>query len=215
VTPAEITQTDRLQSNQSLSTLVASKNAVLCEEVNLATAKAQWDLRQDEKQRPLLQLHITDAFRGEANKPFAPTELEAHYESHFRERLHNMKGAMLRIGEWRGRVDEFLKQIEVWSAGLSSPVILDHEELLVNEDQSGPYSIQSLKIRRGDRSVWVWPIATWVVGAEGRVDFVGVAARRTIVRDANGWQVVPIDYKSNLYPFDQNAFEEIVQALFQ
>ena len=77
-----------------------------------------------------------------------------------------MKDALLRVGEWKSNVKKLYADIRDW---VGPDTFVREETIALNEERSGRYEISKLILARGDKKTSVEPVATWVVGADGRV----------------------------------------------
>jgi hypothetical protein len=108
----DIQQNASLVQDPGFSTLVTQKDELLSREIDLAAASGTWDLTHDERDRALLVLRLQDRSGGLASAQFAPDEF--HNDSHFSSRLHNLKGALYRIRDWRNELAKLYADIRQW-----------------------------------------------------------------------------------------------------
>jgi hypothetical protein len=87
----------RLEARGELADLVRSEDRVLMPMLleHSQTARALWDLSQDQRAREVLTLLLTDPW-GSAAGDFAPDELRS--EGHFRRRVYELIGEMIMPG---------------------------------------------------------------------------------------------------------------------
>lgn len=71
--------------------------------------------------------------------------------------------------EWVGRIDRLLEEITGWAKAKGWLVSLQDKEM--NEEQIGTYLTKVLQIKLPQGDLIVEPIARFVSGADGRVDF--------------------------------------------
>jgi hypothetical protein len=213
MTTNEITIAPEIKTDPELLHLIEKANPVLRNEMGESPANAVWELKVDPKSRKLLVLKLHDKFDGGAVNEFAPDELDERYEDHLRLRFHDLKGAMIRVGEWRRQLRELFDAISNWAIAMKPPLLVENREVLVSERRSGPYEAPALTLRRGNDEIRVEPIAIWIVGAEGRVDFHGPLGSSIVVREAGRWHVVSHDYRRRQVPLDFQEFARIVEEL--
>jgi hypothetical protein len=183
-----VTQTDALAHDSSYSALAARQEPLLKGAIDLDTAEGTWDLGKDDRGRPLLVLRLRDAFNGECTAAFAPDEMGN--DSHLASRFRDLKGALLRVGQWRGQLQALFATVRPWCLGLTGAHVRE-EPMCLSEERSGTYEASRLLVTSNGRTMRVQPVAAWVVGAEGRVDLKGVGESFTLVysRDrGGGWR---------------------------
>ena len=83
--------------------------------------------------------------------------------------------------EYISRVKKLYSRIEEWLQGKSLSARRGQSE--VNEEAPGRYTVPTLTIldEKGKEIAELQPVGAWVIGAEGRVDIVGVLDRDTLV----------------------------------
>jgi hypothetical protein len=209
-----ITLNNALEGHPHLADQVNSRAAVVAEEINLAAATAEWGFLKDDRGRDLLTLHIRDSLGAEARSELAPAELAD--ERQLRDRLHALLDAALRVNRWRSEVKKLYGQISVWVPRYDPAALFHHETTTLNEQRSGPYAMDVMRIDSGGRSAVLEPIALWVVGADGRVDLSGVGGREIFVLDeGRGWFWVSNDQVERLRPMTEELFMQLLKAVIQ
>jgi hypothetical protein len=118
---------------------------------------------------------------------------------------------------WLEQVDGLLRAIRAWmlpavQEGLAR---LDMATVHVDDDDVGAYDAPALKITLpGQRIVWVRPVGTLRVGAQGIVDVVSGSSRALIVLNrSNVWKIRSAGPSSTLVPLDGHAFARALQDL--
>ena len=123
-----------------------------------------------------------------------------------------------RGGRWRLALGELSIKIRRW---LDEPikrklVEVSAYEKTLNEERLGAYEVKGLIVSLGQQRVTFDPVATYVVGAFGRVDMIGPAAKFTLVRerDDGHWSLInPIDPRLR-EPLTKDLFERrLLEAL--
>lgn len=206
--------TEALQGRPDLASRVESQADVVAEEIDLKTATAQWDFRQDERGRGLLVLHVRDPSGAEAQSEFAPAEMAN--ERRLRDRLSELLEAALHVNRWRTRVRDLFEQVRVWVQQHEVGVLFHEDKTTLTEQRSGPYEIPVLYINSGSRSATLEPIACWIVGADGRVDLTGVGGREVLVLDeVGGWYWVTDNQLGRLQPLTEELFLQLLEAVWK
>lgn len=118
---------------------------------------------------------------------------------------------------WLEAVDTLLRAIRAWmmpavGEGLAR---LDLATVHVEEDDVGAYDAPALKIALpGPRIVWVRPVGTMRVGAQGIVDVVCGSSRALLVLNRAGvWKVRGAGPNAALVPLDGHAFAQTLGEL--
>jgi hypothetical protein len=205
---------EALQGQPIVAERVAAQRGVVAEEIDLATARAEWDLRPDEHGRDLLVLRVQDPLGAEAQSAFAPVELEN--EGHLRSRLHDLLGAALRINRWRQNLVALYQKVQAWVGEDRPAAFVRENAVTLDEERSGPYHVAALEIAAGGRSARLEPIAAWVVGADGRVDLVGPGGREVfVVDDRRGWFWVGDRQPNRLQTLTSQLFVQLLDGVLQ
>jgi hypothetical protein len=207
-----VQQTPGLQQNADLSALVNQRKDVLEAMIGqqVAGASAIWDLTADNRNRPVLVLHLRDAHKGQCEGRFSPDELRN--VPHLSARLADLKAALTRVGQWLGLLDRLYADVRQWSQTLPAAYV---EELPVtlHEQRSGPYEATMLRVSSNGKTMTVEPVAAWVVGADGRVDFKGVGGPFTLVySQPAGWCYVENKPPLTFLPLDQALYLDLARA---
>lgn len=118
---------------------------------------------------------------------------------------------------WLEQVDTLLRAIRAWmmpavEEGLAR---LDMATVHVDDDDVGAYDAPALKIGLpGARVVWVRPVGTLRVGAQGIVDVVCGSSRALLVLNRAGvWKVRSAGPTSTLVPLDGHSFAKALGEL--
>jgi hypothetical protein len=79
------------------------------------------------------------------------------------------------LQEWRHYLDVLYKQIEIYMAVYVAGGAADirFENIELNEEFSGPYTVQQMLLQIGRSSITFKPIGTMLIGSKGRVDVHG------------------------------------------
>lgn len=121
-----------------------------------------------------------------------------------------------RIGRWRLALGELGIKIRRW---LDEPIKKRLVEVLaydktISEERLGSYVVKGWTVTLGGRRVTFDPVATYVVGAFGRVDIVGPATKFILVRekDDGHWSLIDSSDPRRSEPLTQDVFERILLA---
>ena len=93
--------------------------------------------------------------------------------------------------EWVRQVERLIGEAEKWATEKGWLVDREHREL--SEDRLGGYTAPALKMRRPDGTVLLLePVARFVVGAAGRVEFSVFPSydHEVLARTGEGWEFV-------------------------
>jgi hypothetical protein len=206
-----IQQTGTLQQHPTISQLVAQRNPLLEQVIGPSTAEGVWDLTADAYGRQLLRLWLRDQESGQGTGDFAPEELKN--EAHLTTRLHNLQGALQRVGRWRKRLQQLYTDIRQWCQQLPGGATIIEEPLLLREERSGQYEATRLVVTSNGQTLRVEPVASWVVGAAGRVDVKGIGGPFILLlSDENGgWFYLPDRSPINTIPLTEALFLKLAQ----
>lgn len=192
--------------------LIAGVEPVVRDEVTAATAAEHWDFVSDERDRPLLVLTLSDSFGGKATAQFAPEELQ--HEQHFRQRLRQLHGTMLRVGDWcHSKLPALYSDVKRWISEFDPNCFCHETVVAINERPSGVYDAPALDIWREAQVVNVRPVGIWVVAAHGRVDLVGRTDRYILTLQDDQWFVVQPTSRIGQEPLTADVFRGIFEAL--
>ncbi len=118
---------------------------------------------------------------------------------------------------WLEQVELLLRAIRAWmlpavEEGLAR---LDMATVHIDDDDVGAYDAPALKIRLpGSRIVWVRPVGTLRVGAQGIVDVVCGSSRALLVLNRAGvWKVRSAGPTATLVPLDGHSFSKALADL--
>lgn len=121
-----------------------------------------------------------------------------------------------RLGRWRLALGELGIKIRRW---LDEPAKKRLVEVLtfektISEERLGSYQVKGWIVALGGRQVIFDPVATYVVGAFGRVDIVGPAAKFTLLRekDDGHWSLVNPSDPRRFEPLTKDVFERTLLA---
>jgi len=121
--------------------------------------------------------------------------------------------------QWLEAVDMLMRAIRAWMLpavheGLAR---LDMATVHVDQDDVGAYDAPALKIALpGARIVWVRPVGTLRVGAQGIVDVVCGSSRALLVLNRAGvWKVRSAGPSSTLVLLDGHSFARALAELIQ
>jgi len=203
---------EALEQRPDLAGQVKSQAAIVAEEIDLSTATARWSFDRDDRGRDLLVLHVRDPLGAEARSELAPAELAN--EQHLRNRLRELLGTALRVNRWRSHVKDLYSQVSMWVQQNDAAALLRLETITLNEQRSGPYEIAVMRIDSAGRSAVLEPIASWVVGADGRVDLTGVGGREVLVLDGSNWFWVSNQQLVRLQPLTEELFLQLLGAVW-
>jgi hypothetical protein len=118
---------------------------------------------------------------------------------------------------WLEDVENLLRAIRAWMLPATNEGLarIDSATVHVTEDDVGAYDAPALKITfPGSRIVWIRPVGTMQVGAQGIVDVVCGSNRALLVLNRSGvWKVRGSDANSSLVPLDGHAFSRALGEL--
>ena len=121
-----------------------------------------------------------------------------------------------RITRWRLALGELSIKIRRW---LDEPIkknLVDVSayDKTLHEERLGAYKVKGLVVSLGGQRVTFDPVATYVVGAFGRVDMVGPVAKFTLVRekDDEHWSLIDSNDPRRLVPLTKEVFERTLLA---
>jgi len=208
----DIHQTANLERNAEYSALVAQTDQSVRATVDVATADATWDLAPHERGRPLLVLRLQDQLNGQCSAAFAPDELRS--EQNMGSRLHSLKGALVRVGHWREQLRLLFGNIRQWCEALPGGAYVQEEPILMREERSGEYEAARLLITSNGQLMRVEPVASWIVGADGRVDLRGIGGPFTLLysQQGGGWLYLRETLPMAMYPLTQELFLQLAEA---
>ncbi len=116
-----------------------------------------------------------------------------------------------RISRWRLALAELGLKINKW---LDEPIKRKLVELstydkTIDEERLGTYAVKGWAVSLGGRRVTFDPVATYVVGAFGRVDIVGPTAKFILLRekDDGHWSLLDPSDPRRLAPLTKDVFE--------
>ena len=209
-----VSMTPALLQQPQFVPVVTGAEPLVRDEIATAAANAEWDYAVDERARPLLVLKLSDGLDGRASARFAPGELAV--ESHFRERLHDLQGALHRVGDWcHDQLPALYHDIRQWVAALQPASFMQDTVVQINERLSGPYEAPALDIARGNRVVHVRPVAIWVVAADGRVDLVGPMDRYILMLRDGDWYAADPPGRPEELPLTSEVFRILVESMME
>jgi hypothetical protein len=78
------------------------------------------------------------------------------------------------LDEWRQRVEELYGLIRVWALEMVPIPTFELQEITLVEKWSGEYRIPQLMLAQGQDKMLIRPVARAVIGADGRVDLLGL-----------------------------------------
>jgi hypothetical protein len=118
---------------------------------------------------------------------------------------------------WIQSVEALLRAVHAWMAPAVSEGLarLDQATVHVEQDDVGAYDAPALKIAfPGARVVWVRPVGTLRVGAQGIVDVVCGSSRALLVLNRAGvWKVRNPGPTSSLVALDGHTFARALAEL--
>jgi hypothetical protein len=118
---------------------------------------------------------------------------------------------------WLGAVEALLTAVRAWMALPASEglVRMDGVTVHVSDDDVGAYDAPALKLSfPGARVVWVRPVGTLRVGAQGIVDVVCGSNRALLMLNRAGvWKIRPPGPTASLAPLDAETFARAVAEL--
>ncbi len=122
------------------------------------------------------------------------------------------------IDEWRDELSALYDRLAGWLSRMDPPPIIERETATIHEERSGPYEAPKLVITSGTEGrLEVQPVARWVVGADGRVDLIGVEGPMHLIllRDRGGWYYLPDRVTMDLQPLDETLFHRLAEAFLR
>lgn len=209
----QINQDMTLKIDDALSAEVTAKNPLLQTAIGPSATEATWELN-GEPGRPSLILRLRDQQgRLSSSATFAPAELKN--DSELTTRLSDLRGAMLKVAEWRKTVEVLFARIRPWCTSLPGGSSVKDRSGWVEEEQSGGYEVPELVVIRGEARIVITPVGMWVMGADGRVDLFGPGDRRVLhySRITDSWFHVPNDRYQEI-PLTEAIFQELSEACF-
>jgi hypothetical protein len=200
---------ENLQEDEQLSQLVKSTEDLLQQEVG-PSLSVSWDLAADSKGRPLLVLRLQDSFQGECSASIAPEELSRL--DPLQRRFYDLKGALVRVGEWRSQLQQFFQTVRSWCRTSAPDLEFVERSKTVQEERSGEYQVPLLEVFARTGRMELRPIATWVVGADGRLDLVGPEQEHTLLfSKREGWLWVDARDVVTLRPLNQDLMVRLIR----
>jgi hypothetical protein len=126
-----------------------------------------------------------------------------------------------RVNDWARRIDQLYAQIESWlpngcAARRNRTVRMDEE--LMRKYQVSPRELPILDIVRGEHRVaHIEPRALWIVGANGRLDFLVGSTQYIIVDDAENfhpasWMIAQLSDRRRRRTLDRDTFSSVIQG---
>ncbi|MBA3314101.1 MAG: hypothetical protein M3552_02705 [Planctomycetota bacterium] len=182
-TTSAIEITERIRQTQIADRVVAAAEAV--SRLVSSGISQEWDLAKDSEGREGVRLRLTDGFGGEATTDFLPGELSI--VRHVEEKTRRLADALGAVTIWQSEVHTLCVRIREWIRELGEDVYIEAETVALHEPQAGHYRADGLRIRFGVGEMVVRPVARWVVGANGRVDFLGSEERFTLILIESEW----------------------------
>lgn len=118
---------------------------------------------------------------------------------------------------WLDAVENLLATIRAWLQPASSEGLarIDAASVHVADDDVGAYDAPALKLAfPGTRIVWVRPVGTLRVGAQGIVDLVCGSSRALLVLNRAGvWKIRGPGASGSLAPLDAESFARALGEL--
>ncbi len=117
--------------------------------------------------------------------------------------------------EWIAAVDALLRDAEAWSRKQDWAVRRDPKT--ITEDRLGQYTVPRLLIHGVEGRLLLDPVARFVVGATGLIDFCVLPSYDAvaIVRTETGWQMHPPGVDDPPRPWSEQAFVEMARELLR
>jgi len=84
----------------------------------------------------------------------------------------------------------------------------------MREERSGEYEAARLLITSNGQMMRVEPVASWIVGADGRVDLRGIGGPFTLLysQQDGGWLYLRETLPMEMYPLTQELFLQLAEA---
>ncbi len=117
--------------------------------------------------------------------------------------------------EWLESLAELFSSIKVWLAEPVSQNLIEiaEDDVEIDEYKVGLYKAPSLILRAGHDVVFVEPVGTIIMGANGRVDVkTGGTSFKIILTDQNEWGILQPD-RTVATRLDERTFTKALQDL--
>lgn len=128
----------------------------------------------------------------------------------------NSTSSKRRLSRWRMALFELDVKLSKWlEAPIKKQVVtLAKSPKSIVEELLGPYTVNAWTVTIGGRKVVFDPAGTYVVGAYGRVDVLGPAAKFKLIRekDDGHWSLVDPSDPRVATPLTKEIFEKILLA---
>lgn len=115
--------------------------------------------------------------------------------------------------EWRKRVNRLIDEVERWAQEEGWPV--QRSQKHVREQLLGEYDVPELRMRVPGGDMFLTPIASHVVGADGRVDLEAwpTLNRVKLIGHDGGWQVMTDSNVPLRQAWNRETFRQLVHDL--
>jgi len=119
--------------------------------------------------------------------------------------------------KWQCHVARLYDMVRGWLAPLEAKGILRFQATpySLEEDYVGQYEIDILHILVGKQKVSFYPKGTVIAGAEGRIDVRGQKSSKMLVLRENSWFIVDKLTKVQLYPFNEDSFQGVLEEVME
>ncbi len=146
----------------------------------------------------------------------APNALLAHLRRLREEETSEADTTAVRQ-HWLLAVEQLLATLRVWLAPAQREglVRLDAVTVHIGEDEVGAHDAPALQITMpAGRVVWVRPVGTLRIGAQGLIDVVCASSRALLVLNRAGiWKIRGAGSSAPLVPLDAHAFARVLAEL--
>ncbi|MCI4625607.1 MAG: hypothetical protein L3V56_06565 [Candidatus Magnetoovum sp. WYHC-5] len=131
-----------------------------------------------------------------------------------------------KIDEWIDRLNMLYQQVEEWLRDIPNLKVeverinvLQREEKMMKDYNIKPRYIQNLKIKTEKDYIAFYPVALWVLGADGRVD-VDTKDRHLILLDVrqkgrtnSDWKITGVKDQKILVPFNKDFLLDLLDDI--
>jgi hypothetical protein len=147
----------------------------------------------------------------------AQTLLEQLRDLRRRDEEMDVESTAARV-RWLDAVEKLIATIRAWLQAAATEGLVKIDAAVVKvDDDLGAYDAPALKLGfPGARVVWVRPVGTLRVGAQGIVDVVHGSSRALVVLNRNGvWKLRGPAPTATLVPLDEDTFCGALVELIQ
>ena len=127
------------------------------------------------------------------------------------------------FNQYKENLDKLYKEIAIWSVQNSLTTSSETIEISVDASERATLKKLLLKDENQDTIATLIPISAWVIGAKGRIDFVGTNDKAILVYlkantpqsffkniDDDGWYWIEDKRRGKAYKLDNEFFNELL-----